>query len=342
MLGARTVRRQAYAHGVPVTVTVSSQRLPAPVAWLFTLVGAAMIVAGFTVVPPIPDFGSSNILLTVIAALLVIPAWIVFIVVMFRRLQNRDDVTADVPDELPEPPSNHDPAVVATIIGDGTPDPRAVAGTVLELARRKVISIGEYGEKVVVQITPDGRGEDDGENLVLEELRKIEQPDGDIVGPPIWDDRIGWWSEFRSGARTRATTSGLIETRIPFVALMLVLVFSATGASLLFFERIPVFVGSILFANGAPHLVARTSGYRLTDAGKRLQAAWRAFGRHLHRHGSFRDVGPAGVAMWGPNLVYGAVLGVAERAADPLTPRVLGLREQQATEFTKVYDLEAR
>ncbi len=330
---------QAYAHAVPVTVTVSSNPLPAPVAWLFTFVGAAMIVAGFTVIPPIPDVGSSNTLLTVIAALLVIPAWILFIVVMLRRQRFRDDVTVDVPDELPEPPSTHDPAVVATIIGDGSPDPRAVDGTVLELAQRKVISIGEYGEKVVVQITSDARGEHGGENLVLAELRKIEQPGGDVIGPPIWNERIGWWSEFRSDARSRATTAGLIETRIPFVALMLVMIFTATGASLLFFERIPVFVGSILLANGAPHLVARTSGYRLTDAGKRLQAAWRAFGRHLHRHGSFRDVGPAGVALWGPNLVYGAVLGVAERAADPLTPRVLGLRERQATEFTKVYDL---
>lgn len=324
---------------MPVTVTVSSNPLPAPIAWLFSFVGAAMIVAGFTVIPPIPDFGSSNILLTVVAALLVIPAWLLFIVVMLRRLRNRDDVTADVPDELPEPPSSHDPGVVATIMGDGTPDPRAVAGTVLELARRKAISIGEYGEKLVVQVDADARGDDDGETLVLAELRKLEQPDGDVIGPPIWEERIGWWSEFRGSARARATSSGLIETRIPFVALMLVLVFTATGFSLLFFERIPVFVGSILFANGAPHLLARTSGYRLTDAGKRLQAAWRAFGRHLHRHGSFRDVGPAGVAMWGPNIVYGTVLGVAERAADPLTPRVLGLRERQATEFTKVYDL---
>src|SRR5438105_3303787 len=108
-----------------MTVTVSSNPLPAPVAWLFTFVGAALILLGFTVIPPIPDFDSSNILLTVIAALLVIPAWIAFIVVMLRRLGNRDDVTADVPDELPEPPSTHDPGVVATVIGDGSPDPRA-------------------------------------------------------------------------------------------------------------------------------------------------------------------------------------------------------------------------
>jgi len=339
MLLARAALCQAYAHAVPVTVTVSSSRLPAPIALLFTVVGAAFIVIGFTVVPPIPDFGSSNIILSVVAGLLVIPAWALFAVVMLRRLRTREDVTEDVPDELPEPPSTHDPAVVATVIGDGRPGVRAIAGTALALAARRVISINEYGDKIVVQIPAAATGKNDCENLVLGGLREQAEPNGDVVGPTIWKERVHWWPEFRRDARARAAESGLVETRIPFAALMVVLVFTATGLSLLFFERIPVFVGSIVFANGAPHLVARGSGYRLTDAGKRLQAAWLAFGRYLHRHGSFQEAGPAGVVVWGPNLVYGAVLGVAEHAADPLTPRVEGMREEPPTEITKVYDL---
>lgn len=322
-----------------VTVTTSMGALPAPIALLFTVVGAAFIVLGFTVVPPIPDFGSSNIILSVVAGLLVIPAWALFAVVMLRRLRTRGDVTTDVPDELPEPPSTHDPAVIATVIGDGQPGVRAIAGTALALAARRVISINEYGDNVVVQIPPDAVGENHCEILVLGGLREQAEPNGDITGRTIWKERVGWWSEFRQGARARATESGLVETRIPFAALMIVLVFTATGFSLLYFERIPVFVGSIVFANGAPHLVARGSGYRLTDSGKRLQAAWRAFGRYLYRHDSFRDAGPGGVVVWGPHLVYGAVLGVAERAAGPLTPRVAGVREEPPTEITKVYEL---
>jgi hypothetical protein len=47
-----------------------------------------------------------------------------------------------------------------------------------------------------------------------------------------------------------------------------------------------------------------------------------------------RDVGPAAVAIWGPNLAYGAVLGQAERAAMPLTPGAT--EEDVATPFETV------
>lgn len=49
---------------------------------------------------------------------------------------------------------------------------------------------------------------------------------------------------------------------------------------------------------------------------------------------------PAGVVVWGPNLVYGAVLGVAEHAARPLTPAVDEDDQGDAqAEITKVYEL---
>jgi uncharacterized membrane protein len=155
----------------------------------------------------------------------------------------------------------------------------------------------------------------------------------------VWREPVDWWRAFSAEARKRAAAAGLIESRIPFVALMLVMVFTAVGFSLVFFERMPVFIGSILLANGLPHLVARGSGFRLTDDGMRMRAAWRAFGRYLHRHGSFTDAGPAGVAVWGHNLAYGAVLGVAEKAARPLTPDVEGFEDELPTEVTKVYEL---
>ena len=323
-----------------MTVTVSrSNPLPAAIAVLFTLVGAALIVAGFTFVPPLPDFDSSNVVLEIVAAFLVIPAWIIFVLVMVRRIVRHDDVTADIPTEIPEPPSTHDPGVVAVVLGDGRPGARAVAGTVLDLAARREVSVNEYGDRVVIQAPASAKGENDGERLVLEGLREQVGPDGDIVGPPVWKERVGWWHAFVDSARKRAASAGLVETRIPFIALMLVMIFTATGMSLVFFERMPVFIGSILLANGLPHLVARGSGYRLTDDGKRMQTAWRAFGRYLHRHNSFTDAGPAGVAMWGNNLAYGAVLGVAEKAARPLTPDVEGFEDEAPNEVTKVYEL---
>lgn len=323
-----------------VTVTASrGNPLPAPIAFLLTVVGAGLIVAGFTVVPPLPDFDSSNVILEVVAGILVIPTWIIFILVMLRRLFRRDDVTGDIPDEIDEAPSTHDASLVAVVIGDGQPGARAVAGTTIELAARNQLSINEYGERVVIDIDGDAKPKTDGERLVLDGLRAEIGPDGNVVGPPVWKEEIPWWREFVNDARKRAGAAGLVETRIPFVALMLVAVFTATAFSLVFFERMPVFIGSILLANGLPHLIARGSGYRLTDAGKRMRTAWRAHGRYLHRHHTLREAGPAGVAIWGRNLAYGAVLGVAEQAARPLTPDVEGFADESPASVTKVYEL---
>jgi uncharacterized membrane protein len=62
------------------------------------------------------------------------------------------------------------------------------------------------------------------------------------------------------------------------------------------------------------------AGYGLTKQGRRARALWKAFGEYIEHHAEFRDVGPAGVAIWGPYLVYGAVIGEARHAAKALTP----------------------
>lgn len=327
---------------VPVTVTVSrSNPLPVPIALLFTAIGIALIVVGFAFIDPVPGLEGSDILLKVIAGFLIVPTWTIYLLVVVRNLfkGRPDDVGPAVPDEIPEPPSEHDPAIVATLIGDGTPGRRAIAGTVLALAARRALTINEFGDRLVLQLSRDAAPQNEGEQLVISGLRDQAQDDGDIVGPPIWKQRVGWWGGFRKDARTRASSAGLAETRIPLIGLMLVLIFTATGISLLFFERIPVFIGAILLANGLPHLIARGSGLRLTREGAQLAKAWQSFGRYLHRHESFRDAGPAGVVVWGPNLVYGAVLGVAELAARPLTPGIEDEPEDQILQITKVYEL---
>ena len=118
----------------------------------------------------------------------------------------------------------------------------------------------------------------------------------------------------------RAIAAGLVETRIPFIGLMLVCIFTATALALVFFWYIVAFVGFILLANGLPHLITRASGYRLSVAGVRARAEWQAFGEYLRAHQSLREVGPAGVVVWGPYLVYGVLVGEGEKAALLLTP----------------------
>ena len=143
---------------------------------------------------------------------------------------------------------------------------------------------------------------------------------GDIEGPPIWKHHVTWWHSYREDARKAALSAGLLQFRIPFVGLMILMIFTSTALGLVFFSRMPVFIGSILFANGIPHLLARATGYRLSDQGQVMRAKWAAFARYLQKEGSVHDVGAAGIVMWGPNLSYGVVLGQAPKAAHELAP----------------------
>ena len=99
-------------------------------------------------------------------------------------------------------------------------------------------------------------------------------------------------------------------------------ILTATALALVFFWYIVSFIGFILFANGVPHLIAGASGYRLSAPGVAYRAQWVAFGRYIRAHKSLRDVGPAGVAVWGPNLVYGVLVGEGDKTAHALAPRV--------------------
>jgi hypothetical protein len=330
---------------VRVTVTASrGNPLAWPIALLFTIVGAALIVVGFTVVgkvtPTEGDGGFAAAILDIVAFLLIVPPWCFYLLYLVRRRGQRRAAAVDVPDELSEPPSADDPAVVGAVVNQGAPSGRAVAGTILGLAARDVVGIQEHGPKLVITVPADARGATPTDQLVLGGLRGLADERGHVSGPPVWPDRPDWWGDYVRDARNRAVAAGLVETRIPFVGLMIVSIFTATGLALLFFWYLAAFVGFILLANGLPHLVARASGYRLTATGVTARAGWLAFGRHIRAHQSLRDVGAAGVAMWGQNLVYGVLVGEADRAARQLAPDVGRDRfEPVQHEFQKTVEL---
>ena len=83
--------------------------------------------------------------------------WTIVVVGLLRRFRERRKVVGDVPRHLSDPPTTSDPAIVAVLDGEGTPGKRAVAGTILDLARRKQLDVQEYGEKVVLKVP---RGDD--------------------------------------------------------------------------------------------------------------------------------------------------------------------------------------
>jgi hypothetical protein len=311
---------------MPITVTVSrGTPLPPFIALLFTVVGAGMVIAGFTVVGKIEVPGGtsgSDVILDVIAVLLVVPAWLFYARSLLRHAGDRRAAADDVPHELAEPPAADDPAVVAVVVSEGKPSGRAVAATVLGLADHEVIDIQETGDRVIIDIPSSAAGRSATDELVLHGLRERADESGHVVGPPVWPDKIDWWRDYTRDARRRAIGAGLLESRIPLIGLMLVTILTATALALIFFWYIVSFIGFILFANGVPHLIARASGYRLSASGVSYRAQWVAFGRYIRAHKSLRDVGPAGVAVWGPNLVYGVLVGEGDKAARALAPRV--------------------
>jgi hypothetical protein len=301
---------------------------PMPLKWavVCTVVGAAFMVAGYTLVPEV-DAPGGDVLTYIIAAVVMVPIVLVALLVVFADTSSKaasDQVT--VPDELEEPPRDHpgddDPAIVAVVVGEGQPSSRAVAATVLGLADRGALDLTEHGDRVVLSIDSGAAPRTEAERLVLDDLRGRADGRGDVVGPPIWPDQPSWWRAFRRDARDRALAAQLIEPRIPFTKLAMVLMVVLGAIAMLSFWRVLPFVGAILLANGLTHGLARTGGYRLAAAGRLARRRWLAFGRYLERQGSLRDVGPAAVAVWGPNLAFGVLLGQADRVADVLSPKV--------------------
>ncbi|MCJ7438334.1 MAG: DUF2207 domain-containing protein [Acidimicrobiia bacterium] len=237
----------------------------------------------------------SRWILTAVAFGLPAIFWAIVVIGLVRRLRERKRVVGNVPDRLSDPPTAVDPAIVAVLDGEGRPAKTAVAGTVLDLARRNAIDLREYGDRVVIKVPLEAMGVNESEQLVLNELRALATPEGVLEGAHIWKQPTRWWRTHRCDLVKRARGMGLVERWMPLAPL--------SGA---------LIVG---------YIISFVSGYTLTDKGWRQRALWRSFARYIHDHGEIdKAVGPAGVVVWGPYLTYGAVLDEASAAARPLTP----------------------
>ncbi|MEX2458898.1 MAG: hypothetical protein WD770_07935, partial [Actinomycetota bacterium] len=221
-----------------------------------------------------------------------------------------------------EPPSDHDPAVVAVLVSAGKPGPEAVAGAILALANRGDIEMQDLpGEafRLTVKDTAMGAGAD---GLLLATLRTLQvESRGHIDAPPLWKRRFGLWASFRKDALRRAEIAGLVEqfvsTRVAIAAIIMTVLglgalYSPWGPGVFFTFAIPLLIVSIV--------ATLRVGYDLSYPGRILQARWLGYARHLRERTSIDQAPPAGVVVWGPALVYGAVLGVAPEAARLLSP----------------------
>jgi hypothetical protein len=246
--------------------------------------------------------------------------WTIVAVGLVRRLRERRKVVADVPTTLSDPPTDDDPAVVAVLDGEGRPAKEAVAGTILAIAQRKDLDLQQYGTKVVVKVPLTTTAQNPSEQLVLDALREA-ATDGVIEGPPLVPASRRWWRSFRRDAVKRARHQGFVTRWLPLAPLSGAIVTTAVGIGIFFLDQPGVYAAIVIGTEMIAWAVSFVSGYTLTNKGWRQRALWRSFARYIDRQGKLdKDVGPAGVVVWGPYLVYGAVLGEARGASKPLTP----------------------
>lgn len=250
-------------------------------------------------------------------------------VVQWYRLQTsdrraRERYQASFPEHLADPPDGHDPAVVALLLADGRRlDQDAVAGTVLDLARRRLLTIDGYGpDRWVLRVPGAARGDLAHEQVVVDALR-AQAPGGEITGPPLWAAKDpAWWRSYRSAVFKRAKDAGLVRRRFrvlyvgPFAAGIVCATWPlwATQTTL---WLVPV----LSIALGLVFVLPFGGGFEPTLAGVKSAGRWKAFGRYTADQGHWEDVGPAGVAVWGPYLAYGTVLGTCAFATGQLAPR---------------------
>jgi hypothetical protein len=244
-----------------------------------------------------------------------------------RERDPRGDVAVPVGmDAIDTRPSGLEPALAAfTVGGAGRGDRSAVAGTLLELARRRVIKIeGIDSQRFTLTIPPGARGSTPFEEAVLARLRPQGQIDASatMTGPPLWDPeapavtrslgRLLAVQAFRHRL-ARLTLSMLVLVPVS-VAMGLIAVIATEGRSKLAWF---VLVGGPLLAVVA----AITSGLSLTAAGREERRRWIAYADWLRSNTQLANVGVPGIAIWGEVLPHAAALGAAPVAAEALSPR---------------------
>jgi hypothetical protein len=263
----------------------------------------------------------SRWIITAVAFCLPAIFWAIVLIGLLRRLQERRKVVGDVPKHLSDPPTASDPAIVGVLDGEGTPSKRAVAGTILDLAKRKAVDVQENGDKIVLKVPLATTGTNENEQDVLDALRQEGTTEGVVEGPPVWKQSTRWWRSYRRDAIKRARSMGLVTKWLPLAPLSGALITTGLGISLFFFTQPVIYFIIVFGVQIVGYVISFVTGYTLTNKGWRERALWRSFARYIDDHGEIKKaVGPAGHIVWGPYLVYGAVLGEATAASKPLTP----------------------
>jgi uncharacterized membrane protein len=243
---------------------------------------------------------------------------------------------------LREPPASYSPAILGALLRWGKPNRDDFAATILDLARRRVITIERLpGERVVHRFTRSEVADTDltpSEHQALALLFRWGSSGRQSITDQHFRESVrrhtearGMFERWRSAVETEAKRFGFFDKESQRVydrigdfywwataagIVLTILVIVMLGIFLLAgFIAIPLGAGLVLLLRGP--LVRRT-----VDGATDL-AQWRAFRRFLRDFSTLRDAPPPAITVWESYLPYATSLGVANRVIKQF-PRVYG------------------
>jgi hypothetical protein len=285
--------------------------------------------------PGIPEHGSrpGAILMTALLAAMV--AWIVLRAV-WSKGASAAQRAAGTPDPVAGmravPPDQLEPALVGAVVGKSARGDRsAVAATLVELARRGVITFsGNDDRRFTVTVPAGASGASPFEQAVLSGLRSKQSGGSTVealvlVAPPLWGPdgaavaKRLWRVLLRESMRQKLTrVSPPAALLVPLTLAIGVLGIGGSIGGAVFAWIVTIIGGLIAIGLASSRVVV------LTSRGRAEQAEWTDYATWLRSdagNGHLADADPWDVATVGETLAYATALGAAPRVARLLSPR---------------------
>lgn len=242
------------------------------------------------------------------------------------------------------PPSEHPPALVQSLLTQGSVDEEAFTATVFDLIRQGVLDarpvtterstwMGLRTEDITdleLSVADTDRQMKAHERSVVTVMRRI-LDDGPqplhVFRERIRDDataNASTYEQFKKHANHAVVSAGLLDRSglrtLEFAGLVLAGVFvllvaaavvlgDLEGGGLIPLYVLGGFLNTVIFAG---FVAARRTWVRRTPDGAMLAARWKAFRSYLRDFSRLEEAPPIALDLWDSYLVYAIALGVAE------------------------------
>ena len=225
-------------------------------------------------------------------------------------------------------PNDLSPAMAALVSNHAIDRKQSfVAATILDLARRRVITIsGVDNRRFRIEIPAQPSGLTAFERAVVTQMRPLGvEPDPpketEIVGPPVWHGRAPFVvrSLGRAVVKEGIRTKVIRRNRIPLLIVPIVIAMGVVA--LRSFDGFTLLAWTVMTLGSLIGLVtAVRAGTPLTAYGREQRAIWNDYAAWLRSDRELEHADVSDIEILGESLVYGAALGAAPKVARALSP----------------------